>query len=64
MPRISISPVQAQRLYQGRTVSGFEGSAASRTDGFALAATEDRGFLAVVVSNGTELRTKRIVYAD
>lgn len=64
MPRIGVSSDQAQRLYQGRTVSGIEGSTVSRTDGFALAETEDRGFLAIVLSNGAELRTKRIIYAD
>ncbi len=64
MPRISVSPVQAQRLHQGKVVSGSEGSTVSRADGFALALTEDHGFLAVVVSNGAELRTKRIIHAD
>ena len=64
MPRISVSPVQAQYLHQGKVVSGFEDSKASGVDGFALARTEDHRFLAVVVSNGTELRTERIIYAN
>jgi tRNA pseudouridine55 synthase len=64
MPRISVSPVQAQHLHQGRVVSGFEDSKASGVDGFALARTEDHRFLAIVVSNGTELRTERIIYAN
>ena len=64
MPRISVSPVQAQHLRQGKVVSGFEGSTVSGVDGFALALTEDHKFLAVVVSNGAELRTERIIYAD
>jgi tRNA pseudouridine55 synthase len=64
MPRISVSPVQAQHLHQGKVVSGFEDSKASGVDGFALARTEDHRFLAVVVSNGTELRTERIIYAN
>jgi hypothetical protein len=42
----------------------FEGPALSRVDGFALAQTDDRSFLAIVVSNSTKLRTKRIIYAD
>ena len=64
MSRISVSPVQAQHLCQGKVVSGFGGSAVSGVDGFALAQTDDRSFLAIVVSNGTELRTKRIIYAN
>jgi tRNA pseudouridine55 synthase len=64
MPRISVSPVQAQHLCQGKVVSGFEDSAVSGVDGFALAQTEDHKFLAVVVSSSTELRTERIIYAN
>ncbi len=64
MPRICVSPVQAQHLRQGKVVSGSENSPVSGVDDFALALTEDRGFLAVVVSNGAELRTKRVIYAD
>ncbi len=64
MPRISISPVQAQHLHQGKVVNGFEGSTVSGVDDFALALTEDHRFLAIVVPNGTELRTERIIYAS
>lgn len=64
MPRITVSPVQAQHLCQGKVLSGFEGRTLSGVDGFALARTEDHRFLAVVVSNGTKLRTERIIYAD
>lgn len=64
MPRITVSLVQAQHLHQGRVVIGFESPVVSVVDGFALAKTEDRSFLAVVVSNGAELRAKRIIYAN
>ena len=64
MPRVAVSPVQAQHLHQGKVVSGFAGPASSGVDGFALAQTEDHRFLAIVVSNGTKLRTERIIYAD
>jgi len=64
MPRISVSAVQARCLHQGKVVDGFEGPALSGADGFALAQTEDHRFLAVVVSNGTEIRTERIIYAN
>ena len=64
MPRVTVSPVQAQHLHQGKVVGEFAGPASSEVDGFALAQTEDHGFLAIVVSNGTKLYTERIVYAD
>ncbi|HTW92903.1 MAG TPA: tRNA pseudouridine(55) synthase TruB [bacterium] len=64
MPHITVSPAQAQHLYQGKIVSEFAGPMSSGVDGFALARTEDHRFLAVVVSNGTDLRTERIIYAD
>ena len=64
VPRVNVSPVQAQDLYQGKVVSGFAGPTSSGVDGFALAQTEDHRFLAIVVSNGTKLRTERIIYAD
>ena len=64
MPRIVVSPVQALHLRQGKVVSDCAGATPSGVDGFALAQTEDHRFLAIVVSNGTELRTERIVYAD
>jgi tRNA pseudouridine55 synthase len=64
MPRVTVSPVQAQSLRQGKTVSGVECPTLPQPDGFALARTDDRSFLAVVVSNGAKLRTERIIYAD
>ena len=64
MPRIRVSVMQAQCLHQGKVVNGFEGSMVSGIGGFALAVTEDHSFLAVVVSNGSILRTERIVYAS
>jgi tRNA pseudouridine55 synthase len=64
IPRVTVSPVQAQHLCQGKVVSGFSGPTTSGIDGFALAQTDDHRFLAIVVSNGTKLRTERIVYAD
>jgi tRNA pseudouridine55 synthase len=64
MPRVTVSPVQAQHLRQGKAVSGVEGLTLPQVDGFALARTDDRSFLAIVVSNGAKLRTERIVYAD
>lgn len=64
IPRISVSATQAQCLHQGKVVRGFESPAVSGADGFALARTEDHRFLAVVVSNGTEIRTERIIYAN
>jgi len=64
MPRITVSPVQALHLRQGRVVSDSAGPTSSGVDGFALAETEDHRFLAIVVSNATKLRTERIIYAD
>jgi len=64
MPRITVSPIQAQHLHQGKVVGGPEGTTAPAVGGFALAQTEDHRFLAVVVSNGAKLRTQRIIYAD
>jgi tRNA pseudouridine55 synthase len=64
MPRVTVSPVQAQHLHQGKVVSGVEGLTLARVDGFALAQTDDRSFLAIVVSNGAKLRTERIIYAN
>jgi len=64
MPHVTVSPVQAQHLHQGKVVGGFEGPTVSGVDGFALAQTDDHRFLAVVVSNGSKLRTERIIYAD
>ena len=64
MPRVTVSPAQALHLLQGRAlvVDAFPSSLG--VDGFALAATEDCRFLAVVVRKGAELRTERIIYAD
>jgi tRNA pseudouridine55 synthase len=64
MPRVTISPTQAQHLHQGKVVSISAGPATSGVDGLALARTDDHRFLAIVVSNDTKLRTERIVYAD
>ena len=64
MPRVTVSPVQALHLNQGKVVSEFAGPTSSGVDGFALAQTEDHRFLAIVVSNDTKLRTERIIYAD
>jgi tRNA pseudouridine55 synthase len=64
MPHVTVSPVQAQHLHQGKVVSEFAGPTSSGVDGLALAQTEDHRFLAIVVSNGTKLRTERIIYAD
>ena len=64
MPRVAVSPAQAQQLLQGKVVRGFEGSMIPGADGFGMAETDDRRFLAIVVSNGSELRTERIIYAD
>ena len=64
MPRVTVSSLQAQHLRQGKVVSEFTGPPSSGVDGFALAQTEDHRFLAIVVSNGTKLRTERIIYAD
>jgi len=64
MPRVAVSPVQARQLHQGKVVGEFAGPTSSGIDGFALAETEDHRFLAIVVSNGTNLRTERIIYAD
>jgi tRNA pseudouridine55 synthase len=64
MPRVTVSAVQARHLHQGKVVSGIGGQAPEGTGSFALARTDDRSFLAVVVSNGTELRTERIIYAN
>jgi tRNA pseudouridine55 synthase len=64
MPRVAVSPAQARQLLQGKVVRGFEDSAIPGADGFGMAETDDRRFLAIVVSNGTELRTERIIYAD
>jgi tRNA pseudouridine55 synthase len=64
MPRVTVSPVQAHHLRQGKEVTEFDSTTLSGIDGFALAQTEDRGFLAIVVSNGTKLLTERIIYAS
>jgi len=64
MPHVTVSPVQAQHLRQGKIVSGFESPTVTGIDSFALAQTDDHRFLAVVVSNGTKLRTERIIHAD
>jgi len=64
MPHIIVSPAQAQHLHQGKVVSEVEGLTLPRADGFALAQTDDRSFLAIVVSNGAKLRTERIIYAN
>lgn len=64
MQRVTVSPVQARHLLQGKVVSAVEGVTMPGVDGFALARTEDRRFLAIVVSNGTRLLTERIIYAD
>lgn len=64
MPRVAVSPVQAQQLHQGKVVSELAGPTSSGVDGFALAQTEDHRFLAIVVSNDRKLRTERIIYAD
>jgi tRNA pseudouridine55 synthase len=64
MPRVTVSPVQAQHLHQGKVASGSDGLTLPGVDGFALAQTEDHRFLAIVVSNGKKLRTERIIYAD
>jgi tRNA pseudouridine55 synthase len=60
IPHVIVSPIQAQRLHQGKVVTDVP----TGTDGFALARTDDHRFLALVVSNGTKLRTERIIYAD
>jgi tRNA pseudouridine55 synthase len=59
VPQLAVSTVQAQHLHQGKIVDGPAGLA----DGIVLARTADRSFLAVVVSNGSKLRTERIIYA-
>jgi tRNA pseudouridine55 synthase len=64
MPRVVVSPIQAQHLHQGKVVSEFAGPTSSGSDGLALAQTEDHRFLAIVVSNDAKLRTERIIYAD
>jgi tRNA pseudouridine55 synthase len=64
MPRVTVSPFQAQHLHQGKVVSDFAGPTAAGVDALALAQTEDHRFLAIVVSNGAKLRTERIIYAD
>ena len=64
MPRVTVSPVQAQHLHQGKVVSGVADRTLPPVGGFALAQTEDHRFLAIIVSNGTKLRTERIIYAD
>ncbi|MCX6840807.1 MAG: tRNA pseudouridine(55) synthase TruB [candidate division WOR-3 bacterium] len=64
MRRVNVSPTQAQQLLQGKVLRGFEGSVTSGTDGFGMAETDDHRFLAIVVSNGSDLRTERIIYAD
>jgi tRNA pseudouridine55 synthase len=61
MPRVTVSPVQAQHLHQGKVLSEFAGPTSSGVDGFALAQTEDHRFLAIVVSNDAKLRTERII---
>ncbi len=63
MPRVTVSTIQAQHLLQGKVVSRVDGQVAPGESGVALAQTPDRSFLAIVVSNGTELRTGRIIYA-
>jgi len=64
IPRVTVSAVQALHLRQGRVVSGVDGQLPPGDGGVALAQTDDRSFLAVVVSNGTKLRTERIIYAN
>jgi tRNA pseudouridine55 synthase len=64
MPRVAVSPAQARQLLQGKVVGGFEGSMIPGADGFGMAETDDRRFLAIVVSDGSGLRTERIIYAD
>jgi tRNA pseudouridine55 synthase len=64
MAHVTVSAVQAQHLHQGKVVSEFASPASSGVDGLTLAQTEDHRFLAIVVSNGTKLRTERIIYAD
>jgi len=64
MPRVTVSPIQAQHLRQGKVVGGIESPTLPQVDGFALARTDDRSFLAIVVSNDERLRTERIIYAD
>ena len=59
MPRVTVSPVQAQHLRQGKVVSAF----GNLPEDLLLAQTADRSFLAVVVSNGRELHTERIIHA-
>jgi len=63
MPRVTVSPAQARELLQGKVVSE-PGQTMSGIAGFGVAETDDRRFLAIVVSNGAELRTERIIYAD
>jgi tRNA pseudouridine55 synthase len=64
MPRVTVSPPQAHHLRQGKEVTEFDGTTLSGIGGFALAQTDDRSFLAIVVSNDQTLRTERIIYAD
>jgi tRNA pseudouridine55 synthase len=64
MPRVAVSPAQAQQLLQGKVLRGVEDSTLPGADGFGMAETDDRRFLAIVVSKGAELRTERIIYAD
>jgi tRNA pseudouridine55 synthase len=64
MPRITVSPVQALHLLQGKVVSRSADPAAAGADGLALALTDDHRFLAIVVSKGANLRTERIIYAN
>jgi len=64
MPRVTVSPAQALHLLQGRALNGFEDSALRGVDGLALAETDDRRFLAIVVSKGANLCTERIIYAN
>ena len=61
MQHVIVSPVQARHLLQGRVVNDLP---APGVDGFALAQTDDHRFLAIVVSNGTKLRTERIIHAE
>jgi tRNA pseudouridine55 synthase len=64
MPHVTVTGLQAQHLRQGQVVKGTDEQVQPEAGRLVLAETDDRSFLAIAVSKGTDLRTERIIYAS
>jgi len=63
-PTIAVSRAEALRLRQGQPLRRPDQGSSPMDSGLVVATTQDRSFLALVVSTQAELRTERLIYAD